>query len=215
VSKQAFLRKGTRLARLRRLKPLLAKWIAINSTIAAEWIEDAQDVPWWYNERASLSIFAGAVWRCSGWAFEEFAVAKQVATPGRKRSEHGGRCDINFVVDGQEYVAEAKQAWPNIEAPASAKRVIDAAVAGALHDAKEIAHWELPALAMVFLSPRLRTTYVGEMDRFLGLFIDELLSIRNATVAWTFPPAARHMSPEGRNSHRCYPGVALVILRAA
>ncbi|HEX8949356.1 MAG TPA: hypothetical protein VF790_10370, partial [Dissulfurispiraceae bacterium] len=44
------------------LKGVLNKWVQIIENIAEDQ-KEGKDVPWWYTEMASLSIFAGAVWK--------------------------------------------------------------------------------------------------------------------------------------------------------
>jgi hypothetical protein len=80
----------------------------------------SRDAPWWYNERASLSLLAGALWYADGWAFEEFVTSKR-----HKRKARRGRGDLMFEVGGLKAVAEAKQCWPALRTtPRSAMSVI-------------------------------------------------------------------------------------------
>ena len=44
------------------LRQVLWEWIAVLDRLAFEWREDP-GYPWWYNERASVSTLAAAVWR--------------------------------------------------------------------------------------------------------------------------------------------------------
>ena len=95
--------------RLRSIKPILKEWIKANSEIAKLW-QSGPDAPWWYGERASLSVFAGAIWRVGGYCFEEYSETKK----GIKRDtkKHGdsypGRVDLYFSLPHSEFVAEAK-----------------------------------------------------------------------------------------------------------
>ena len=43
-------------------KTVLSMWKKMMMNL--DWWDDKKDAPYWYNERASLSLFAGAVWRC-------------------------------------------------------------------------------------------------------------------------------------------------------
>jgi hypothetical protein len=71
------------------------------------------DAAWWYNERAILSLFAGAIWSSNGWAFEEFATTKRerVATK-RKHRRDGARGDLEFwwPSSNKYFQCEAKRA---------------------------------------------------------------------------------------------------------
>jgi len=51
---------GRRCKRVRCFEAIFKEWIGCISQIAHDW-KSRGDVPWWYNERASLSVFAGAV----------------------------------------------------------------------------------------------------------------------------------------------------------
>jgi hypothetical protein len=70
----------------RRLEELLWEWISVVERTVRRWPDD-DDAAWMYNERASISIFGGAVWRMGGVVFEEFVTDKpnrpaQVLKPG-------------------------------------------------------------------------------------------------------------------------------------
>ena len=84
------------------------------------------DTVWLYNERASLSVLAGAVWRTGGTAFEEYEHEKR----------HGarGRCDVHLALDARAFVCEAKQCW----ASAGATAHPGARVASALSSARKL-----------------------------------------------------------------------------
>ncbi len=104
--------KGFHRGSLRSFAPIFKKWIKANEEIARAW-RSVQDAPWWYNERASLSVFAGAIWRAGGFAFEEYSDEKREI---RKRSrtlgsEYPGRVDLYFNWAGCDFVAEAKFIW--------------------------------------------------------------------------------------------------------
>jgi hypothetical protein len=91
------------------LKPALLEWQSMQKL---DWWDHKGDAPWWYNERASLSLFAGAVWKCRGWVFEEFSIKRRTATTRGKYKRHSGRCDIMFGLGKIQFVGEAKQCWP-------------------------------------------------------------------------------------------------------
>jgi hypothetical protein len=66
------------------------------------------DVPYHYNERATLGILAGAIWRNdeSNLVLEEFRTEKKWT-----EGDYKGRQDIWFRVSGQACFGEAKQVW--------------------------------------------------------------------------------------------------------
>jgi len=86
------------------LSPILKKWISINK----EYIEqyESKDCLHWYNERANISAFAGAVWKSGGFALEEYSTKK-----GAGENIANGRVDLYFSNDTDQAIAEAKMAW--------------------------------------------------------------------------------------------------------
>src|SRR5579883_2670135 len=98
---------GIHEPRLRGLRPVLKRWIALNKEVASAW--QGSDVPWWYSERACLSIFAGAVWRGGHIVLEEYSTDKK-SSRGRRRL-YAGRNDIYFRVGSTDYIGEAKAKW--------------------------------------------------------------------------------------------------------
>jgi hypothetical protein len=103
---------GTFCPELACLRPALKMWIHLNKLMFASW-RDEGDVPWWYNERASLSVLSGAVWRSGGEAFEEYSDYKRGISrrTGRFSKEYAGRIDFYFNVNDREFKGEAKFCW--------------------------------------------------------------------------------------------------------
>jgi hypothetical protein len=66
------------------------------------------DFPYHYNERATLSIFAGALWRSddANLVLEEFGTEKKGAA-----GDYKGRQDIWFRASSHSCIGEAKQKW--------------------------------------------------------------------------------------------------------
>ena len=97
---------GVRCATLPILRPLLKKWVTTNIDVVRHW---QGDLPWWYGERASTSVLAGAAWRIGCFAFEEFAADKK--TGKKRRPTFRCRVDLYLKVGRQQYIAEAKYCW--------------------------------------------------------------------------------------------------------
>jgi len=207
--------RGIRIARLHRLKPILRSWISLNVTFGSYWARDYSDSPWWYNERATLSFFAGAVWRAGGWAFEEFSTSKQGQSTSGAKSLRTGRCDINFGVNSAEYVAEAKQSWPILGHPTRGAKDVVNSLHAAERDARQLRDMRLPCLGIAFASPRIHMRMRHQLRPLLAEFVNSLSNVQDATVAWTFPTASHNLRPEGRNKQYIYPGVLVLIRRAA
>ena len=73
---------------------LLKQWFWILN----RWEEaDGEDAAYWYNERATTSTLAGAVWKCKGFALEEYRCSRLY---GKKASF--GRADLWFQLDAHD-----------------------------------------------------------------------------------------------------------------
>ena len=85
---------------LKILRPIVEQWLKINR----EYIEDYdyEDCLYAYNERSTISSFAGAVWRCGGYAQEEYIAVKG-------ENEKNGRIDLYFNFANKDVIVEAKQ----------------------------------------------------------------------------------------------------------
>ena len=109
-------RKGLVLGNLSPLRGVLREWQNLNEDPIWRKIPD---LPWWFNERAVLSQFAGAVWRHPhGWVFEEYSTWRYRSQKKRQT----GRGDIWFRINNHDFVGEAKQCWPVLSGKASSVR---------------------------------------------------------------------------------------------
>ena len=95
---------------LRPLRGVLANWF----DVLESFFKAQKDLPWWYGERSSLSLLAGAAWRTSGWvALEEFGTNKRTISTDPETGIAGkrhGRCDLYLGKGEVDYAMEAKQA---------------------------------------------------------------------------------------------------------
>lgn len=87
---------------LRWIDSILNIWVDIN----AEYINQYDDCLYWYNERADVSTFSGAIWKAGGFAIEEYSSKK-----GDDESQTNGRVDLYFSIGDKEVVAEVKKQW--------------------------------------------------------------------------------------------------------
>jgi len=92
---------GIKTRSLKQLRPILFEYLKINKETVELW--NYEDLPWWYNERANLSLFTGTVWKKGGYALEEYTSDK-VSTS----KKYQGRNDLYFFFNKQEYILEAK-----------------------------------------------------------------------------------------------------------
>ena len=86
------------------VSPILKHWISINKEYVKQY--DFKDCLHWYNERANISAFAGAVWKSGGFALEEYSTKK-----GTEENRANGRVDLYFSNDNDQAIVEAKMEW--------------------------------------------------------------------------------------------------------
>ena len=98
------INRGLKIGPLKAMRSVLKKWQELNED--QSWFE-VGDAPWWYNERATLSLFVGAVWKCDGWAFEEFSTTKATQTQRGKVDHKSGRCDIQFTIGKSHFIGRS------------------------------------------------------------------------------------------------------------
>lgn len=182
---------------------LLAKWIKTNVELAEAW--KGEDLPWWYNERASLSVLAGAVWRLGGVAFEEFTARK-----GEGRRTKTGRADMYFQLGKREFLVEAKIAWPGLGAGGAGLESSRIAKRwhSALSEARQPFGTTERSLAMLFISPTFpEETEPPSISSRLREFAEELEAFDSTASAWVFPEEFRNIEVNGR----IFPGTAVVV----
>ena len=200
---------GIRVGALRSLKPILNMWVDLSGQ--EKWFFE-EDATWWNNERATLSIFAGAVWRSGGLVMEEFATEKI------KRSvSETGRCDIIFRIGRKVYLGEAKQDWPlltedNLEANLRTTHMV---IKQACHESLQTKDRNAVHVGMVFITPRIHEGKKQFLDNLLKDYVDNLCARNDLTLAWIFPKWARNLhSLEEISRNKIYPGVILAIKQA-
>lgn len=174
-----------------------------------------EDAPWWYGERASISILAGAIWRSGGIALEEYSVRKSNPDNASKKSKHyAGRNDLYFKIGKTDFILEAKQFWPNLRSKDLATGLNDA-----LNKAKDDVH-SMDAdgakrLAAVFIAGRIPEKNMDEDEELEEKLIDAINSFSGAARAWIFPDQEyTHRFLAGKPTRRWYPGAAIVIQEA-
>jgi hypothetical protein len=209
MKKQTDIR-GSYPGSLHALSPILKNWQRINEN----W-DDSDDVPWWYNERSSLGVLAGAVWQYKGgWAFEEFSTLKRKNQ--KANSKYPGRCDMTFGFGRKAFWCEAKQCWPGLSGNCgSSVQMVYKFLNQANGEVRGGIEEDYQGLAMVFITPSVKANTVNEqeIDSRIKNFISQLKQIENITLAWTFPKKKRHLSlPVGEaNTMYYFPGVIMAL----
>ena len=185
MAKRLDLTAASTKSKLRGFQPLLASWT--HSVLDFCKSRDHQDNPWWYNERASLSVLAGAAWRLKGWtALEEFSTTKRGIVP-EDQIDPGrivrGRCDLHVAHRTTGFAIEAKQAWQCIGKRAQADNV-SKAMEKAWKDAGNLTSDEGDhRLALTFVAPHLAVSEVGEKRSRGDALINEDL-VREKVEGW-------------------------------
>ena len=203
------IERGIKINRLSELQPVLEQWQNLNDDLT--WFE-YDDAPWWYNERASLSIFAGAIWKSGGSVFEEFSSIKENVT----KQTYSGRCDIEFSVGRSEFIGEAKQCWIDLNENLQKNiRDVESSINDAVSDARQAPVWENHSrVGIVFVVPSISKKKKENIDIHLRSFIELVTKIEDVTVAWVFPRKARYLEPPKDNPEAgsFFPGVLIVLV---
>ena len=191
---------------------LLWEWTNVIERTVRMWHQT--DVPWWYNERASLSLFAGAVWKAGGIAFEEFSSTREGPNSeeapmiGRRM----GRIDLCFTYQGTRFVTEAKQCWSPIGSRAgSARAEIERMLQQASADVLTAPEYYGRRLALVFASPYFPQSEFGVASERLVQWKQVVESVDSYGKAFYWLHDCQWTVDEGY----LYPGAAIFIRQAA
>lgn len=181
------------------LKPLLKGW----TRLIVEYAETFDEPPYWCNERADVSILAGAAWRVGGMCLEEFSAEK-----GTKSEKWKGRADLFIRLGQTNYSVEAKRLYVSLKPSPSVKGVAESL---------EAAHRDAVAcddqqadfrIGIAFAVP-----YVKEdrpvTPRLFNAFLDSVRGIRHDFLAWQFLQTAPKTQVWHDDGYR-HPGVILL-----
>lgn len=190
------------------LTPVLKKFLLLNQRIASHW--RWKDFPWWYNERATLSVLAAAVWKSRGIAFEEYS-ADKITKPTvqlKRKAVSRGRNDLYISLKGKIYIVEAK----NLFVPGFGDSTYDK-IAERLKKARKDVKRDKKSrghrLAILFVVPYFDWSQKDIIDLLIEKFIDQINRVHPTAAAWIFPADSR-ISARWRKKH-IYPGVAILI----
>jgi len=181
------------------------KLMDMDMDVDNEW---GEDVPWWYNERASLSQFAGAIWKRKGWVFEEYSTPREAETSGKNSF---GRADIKLIINGFSLVAEAKQIWPSLYSKTVCKQV-EKAFDNAMKQVETIPKEKgVKKAAIVFLVPKVPPILFKNKEKYEEAITNIILTLKKekGAVAWCFKKSARGKKPKNKDYR--YPGCAIII----
>lgn len=199
--------KGTHCPHLRFSK-ILRRWVSTNIRFSNE----GYDNPWYYNERALISLFAGAVWAEGGLALEEFSVYKRT---GKKRKPlYSGRSDLYLSIGNSHFIAEVKHAWSGAtRVSIKTATYVQDKLSEACDDIRKYPREKLRKLGILFAMPYFSKSYIRRwgkkpMDEQLQKWVTIMKeNIEYSCVAWVFPQEARDF----RYKTEFYPGIAVFI----
>ena len=195
---------GVHCTSLHELKPLLKEWIAANLTVVGGWA-DAGDLPWWYNERASISVLAGAAWKTGGFAFEEFGDEKKT---GKKRQLlYHGRIDLYFNVKGEHFIAECKyfQSSATFGCPTTTEQ-LRKGLQEACRAVEKCPRRGQRKLGILFAAPYIAKSREAHADELLKVWFAAMRRVRCPCSAWVFPAGVQRDSIQ-----HIWPGAAVLI----
>lgn len=186
--------------------PILNKWADIIEQYTNNYNND--DALYWYNERATLSTLAGAIWKenQNNFVLEEFRIDKE----SKRDCSYPGRADMYFVCGRSEYIVEAKQIWVSISDRAdSTTDKINKSLRDARRDSTKSKSDGEKVLGIVFVVPYISESEQKRKDDLIKTFIKELRDVDCEILAYTFPDKANVKSDDGY----LYPGVACCMRR--
>jgi hypothetical protein len=181
------------------LSPALEEWTRL---IAEYRRRQPDDAPYWYGERASLSLLCAAIWRTDGIALEEYSAFKGDEALAR------GRADLWLKIGRFTITVEAKQCWPTVQSNGErAVACAEAALASACADASLVDRREAPFQAgLVFVVPELAAMRVAAFQP--EVFADRLRrAVKHDFAAWAF--YERSDWPVNPDS-RTFPGILML-----
>jgi hypothetical protein len=196
VTKRDFKRFKINGDKLSHWSALLKHWHLLIKNYCV-FMEDDEDAPYYYTERANTGVLAGAAWRAGWIALQEFSI--------KKRGKNIGYADLWIRSSNQEsgeYI-EVKQEWSLTKA--------NDGLAQAVKDAKKLlVDKESMRIGLLFISPAIHEKFESEIDKKIKEAIVSIKQIKCDAIAWSFPAISRTLRGGGRAKHYFYPGVILL-----
>lgn len=179
----------------------------------------ANDLPYWYNERANVGILAAAAWRCGYVALEEYADNKRnkkSETDNDEERDRLGRVDlwIGRPDDASGELIEAKLRWLNIGTASTSKSELQAGLNIAIDDARRSKTGKGATLGLTFFVPGFaadNNNPPADMEQRLQALLGDVENMEASAKAWYFPEKFRQR--RFQNNGQFYPGVILLAKR--
>lgn len=173
---------GIHCRQLKNLRPVFEYWIDNIQKCVDSWATDG-DLPWWYGERASLGLFAGAIWCSDGLVFEEYASSKRAPT----RKAYAGRSDLYFELGRNSFIAEAKSASSRSKPGRfDPSKHLQDRLNLACSDIRRCTGEER-RLGLVFTGIAIRRRYADQVDALISRWLDAIRAVDYSACAWVFP----------------------------
>lgn len=190
------------------LTPVVQEWITCIEKYA-RW-HDEDNLPYWYNERANVSVLAGAAWRAGWVALEEYQSEKR--RKGVDSENSTGRNDLYLSTEEKGYCIEAKVCYLDIDHREEIESLITGKLQSAQVDAGKLVGLdeEIETLGLVFAMPWCRCPNKAT-EAQINAFIDGVMRLPSPVKAWCFPDNAQKIKGETDDVKYYYPGVALIM----
>lgn len=189
-----------KLRKFEYLTPVLNEWICCIRRYVD--LFEGNDLPYWYNERANVSVLAGAAWIAGYMALEEYQEDK-ISDEGENKK---GRNDLYLSNKDNEVCIEAKVSFPDITKPNSYISVVKSRFSDAINDAKKINN-DINKIGALFVSPYSKNK-VRANDKDISKFIEFIKKYPAPIKAWVFP---KNGQSQYSHNDKFYPGVALIM----
>lgn len=179
----------------------------------------ADDLPYWHNERANVSILAAAAWRCGYVALEEFPDNKRnkkSETDNDDERDRLGRVDLWIGRPGDQNgeLIEAKLHWLHKSTSSTIRSELQTGLNTAIDDARRTKTGKGPTLGVTFFVPSFvadNNNPPADMERRLLEMIEHVEGMKASAKAWYFPEKFRQI--QFTENERFYPGVILLAKR--
>lgn len=168
-------------------------------------IMGGEDAPYYYNERANVSVLAGAAWKAGWVALEEFQSEKGY----RNKAKTNGRTDLYFANDTSEEIVEAKFKWICMGSDSLGGMVMkqmDLAVRDAKRSRANSNNTK--AIGVCFFPVYKKNSRIHDVDELIDKTINDFENQEYHAIAWCFPVEMRgHISERYGN---LLPGVVML-----
>lgn len=167
--------------------PLMEEWLLSIERYCR--IMNGKDAPYLYNERANISLLAGAAWRSGRIALEEFQHDKGYAN----KKKTYGRADLWISSDEQDELVEAKCKWISLRSysvPNTANPVIKKATDDAIRTRAN--DKGIRAIGIGFFPVYAPSKFIDNIDELIESTIKEFQDIEHHILGWCFPKEMRN-----------------------